>query len=112
MKGTTLIKQSLIIVIVAFKLPIKRLFGVNSGRLYWSPWGLFSWQDNKVHIKILKIIFFIISPCFKYIICKNNINILTRTFADNPTYLKDLKNFRDALEITSRKILQTLEYLK
>jgi len=38
---------------------------------------------------------------------KNNLNILTRTFADNPTYLKDLKNFRDALEITSRKSTKT-----
>ena len=38
---------------------------------------------------------------------KKNQNILTRTFADNPTYLKDLKNFRDALEITSRQSRKT-----
>jgi hypothetical protein len=38
---------------------------------------------------------------------KRNQNILTRTFADNPTYLKDLKNFRDALEITSRQSRKT-----
>ena len=34
---------------------------------------------------------------------KNNKKILQRTFADNPTYLKDLDMMRDALEIVSRK---------
>jgi hypothetical protein len=38
---------------------------------------------------------------------KRNKNILTRTFADNPTYLKDLKNFKDALEITTRQSRKT-----
>ena len=33
---------------------------------------------------------------------KNNNKILTRTFADNPKFLKDLGMMRDALEITSR----------
>jgi len=37
---------------------------------------------------------------------KNNKQILERTFADNPTFIKDLENMRDALEITSRKSTQ------
>ena len=37
---------------------------------------------------------------------KNNNQILTRTFADNPKFLTDLKLMRDALEITTRKSAQ------
>ena len=37
---------------------------------------------------------------------KNNKQILTETFVDNPQYVKDLDMFRDALEITSRKSAQ------
>ena len=37
---------------------------------------------------------------------KNNNQVLTRTFADNPKFLTDLKMMRDALEITSRKSAQ------
>jgi hypothetical protein len=37
---------------------------------------------------------------------KNNKQILERTFADNPQYVKDLNLFRDALEITTRKSAQ------
>lgn len=37
---------------------------------------------------------------------KDNNRILTMTFADNPTFLKDLKMMRDALEITTRKSAQ------
>jgi len=37
---------------------------------------------------------------------KNNRQLLTKTFADNPQYVKDLDMFRDALEITTRKSTQ------
>ena len=37
---------------------------------------------------------------------KNNNQILTRTFANNPKFLTDLKMMRDALEITTRKSAQ------
>ena len=37
---------------------------------------------------------------------KNNNQVLTRTFADNPKFLTDLKFMRDALEITTRKSAQ------
>tara|TARA_R100001594_G_scaffold62451_1_gene96795 strand:- start:310 stop:3426 length:3117 start_codon:yes stop_codon:yes gene_type:complete len=37
---------------------------------------------------------------------KNNNQVLTRTFADNPKFLTDLKMIRDALEITTRKSAQ------
>ena len=37
---------------------------------------------------------------------KNNKQILERTFADNPKFIKDLENMRDALEITTRKSAQ------
>jgi len=37
---------------------------------------------------------------------KNNKQILERTFADNPQYVKDLSLFRDALEVTTRKSTQ------
>jgi len=37
---------------------------------------------------------------------KNNKQILERTFADNPQYVKDLSLFKDALEITTRKSAQ------
>ena len=37
---------------------------------------------------------------------KDNNQVLTRTFADNPKFLTDLKMMRDALEITTRKSAQ------